>query len=106
MIRDLAVHIANILLVTTYGLVLAESNQIEKGTKKLKSTLNSPEAKEGLEGLLPEAGLSETETQKILEVLVPKYALRLASELEESAKSLLPEMRGVSRLLLGTDFVP
>ena len=113
MLQTLATYYSLLAITSIYGSLLADSGELPKAKEKIQAFLGDPDSIDQLKGDFSEMGLSEEELQMLLEERLPRRMYMIHEELEEIGEGkndgdgddlLSPAERGVSRLLLNTDF--
>lgn len=108
MVRDLGTYYGLLVVASIYGLLLADSGQLPKAKEQIQALLEDPDYLDQMKGNFSEVVLTEEELLMILEEWMPKimHAVHegIEEEQEKGEKALSPAERGISRLLLGTDF--
>ena len=104
MVRDHAWHMSVIVLLKFYALHLAGTGKISEVKESIGLYLSAPVMRDAIQDLMPRTGLSEDDAERVVEELLPDYIGKLLASHIELEQSLPPDARGVSKLLLNTDF--
>jgi hypothetical protein len=108
MVRSLATQHGFLVMASLFGLLVADSGLLPKAKEKIQSYLNDPDYFDRVKGNYSDVVLTNEELLMILEDLSPKIMWAIYDGIEEEYEKgesiLSPVERGISRLLLNTDF--